>query len=367
MSDEAKANFVVPNWAGKPSSGLHLDVMKEGKLIQKLMIDEKKCYFFGRNKQLCDFTVDHASCSRVHAVLLWHKHLARSFLIDLGSAHGTFIGNYRLEHNKPQQLFIDSEIKFGASTRSYVIRERPPQNSKNLSTLIQSEDKNDNEENNAYGLPQSEAELDNLTEFNTAHNTRIAQIVDISSEPGNLNLMLTVKKKRKCVSFNEEEQVINPEDIDPSVGRFRNLVHSTFVIPNKKRSSQDLNKPFDASKEDQHGEAKKKLKRDYSDDEDDKSYEDRLNNIQKMHSFDVASKLGIKMPDLAPDVAHQQKFHAISISVSDDEHNLIDDDEAGIQRKKKYAKEAWPGRKATTTSSASTAAPTSASNSYSLY
>jgi hypothetical protein len=111
----------------------------------------------------------------------------------------------------------------------------------------------------------------------------------------------------------------------------------------------------------------KKLKRDYSDDEDDKSYEDRLNNIQKMHSFDVASKLGIKMPDLAPDVAHQQKFHAVSTSVSDDEHNLIDDDEAGIQRKKKYAKEAWPGRKPAPTSSASTAPSTSASNSYSLY
>lgn len=71
--------------AGKPISGLHLDVMKDGKLIQKLMIDEKKCYFFGRNKQQCDFQIDHASCSRVHAVLLWHKHLARPFLVDLGS------------------------------------------------------------------------------------------------------------------------------------------------------------------------------------------------------------------------------------------------------------------------------------------
>lgn len=50
------------------------------------MIDEKKCYYFGRNKENCDFTIDHASCSRVHAVLLWHKHLSRPFLIDLGSS-----------------------------------------------------------------------------------------------------------------------------------------------------------------------------------------------------------------------------------------------------------------------------------------
>lgn len=38
--------------------------------------------------------------------------------------------------------------------------------------------------------------------------------------------------KRKSVTFNEEEDVINPEDVDPTVGRFRNLVTSTIVIPN---------------------------------------------------------------------------------------------------------------------------------------
>lgn len=50
------------------------------------MIDNKKCYFFGRNKQLCDFCIDHQSCSRVHAALVWHKHLSRPFIIDLGSS-----------------------------------------------------------------------------------------------------------------------------------------------------------------------------------------------------------------------------------------------------------------------------------------
>ena len=59
---------------------------QDGKLIQKLMIDEKKCYLFGRNPQMNDFTIDHGSCSRVHAALLWHKHLERSFLVDLGSS-----------------------------------------------------------------------------------------------------------------------------------------------------------------------------------------------------------------------------------------------------------------------------------------
>ena len=90
--------FDIPSWAGKPPSGLHLDVMKDGKMIQKLMVDEKK-YLFGCNNKLCDFTIDHASCSRVHACLVWHKNL-----IDNGSTHGCYIGQIRLEGKKPTQV-----------------------------------------------------------------------------------------------------------------------------------------------------------------------------------------------------------------------------------------------------------------------
>lgn len=40
------------------------------------------------------------------------------------------------------------------------------------------------------------------------------------------------KRKRKGITWNEEEEIINPEDVDPSVGRFRNLVHTT-IIPSR--------------------------------------------------------------------------------------------------------------------------------------
>lgn len=133
--------------AGKAPTGHHLDVTKDDKLIQKLMIDEKKCYLFGRNPQLNDFCIDHGSCSRIHAALVYHKHLNISYLVDLGSskydiffynfqfnfiylkflsprlifcfflAHGTFIGNLRLEERKPTQLQLNSTFHFGASTR----------------------------------------------------------------------------------------------------------------------------------------------------------------------------------------------------------------------------------------------------------
>lgn len=40
------------------------------------------------------------------------------------------------------------------------------------------------------------------------------------------------KRRKRGVTFNEDEEIINPEDIDPSVGRFRNLIHTT-VVPTK--------------------------------------------------------------------------------------------------------------------------------------
>ncbi|KAF2984860.1 hypothetical protein EK904_003105 [Melospiza melodia maxima] len=117
--------FPLFSRAGKPPPGLHLDVVKGDKLIEKLIIDEKKYYLFGRNPDLCDFTIDHQSCSRVHAALVYHKHLKRVFLIDLNSTHGTFLGHIRLEAHKPQQIPIDSTVSFGASTRAYTLREKP--------------------------------------------------------------------------------------------------------------------------------------------------------------------------------------------------------------------------------------------------
>ena len=47
----------------------------------------------------------------------------------------------------------------------------------------------------------------NLTEFNTAHNRRIANVGDI---PDNPNLKRRKRKLSSHVHFNDEEEVINP-------------------------------------------------------------------------------------------------------------------------------------------------------------
>lgn len=47
------------------------------------------------------------------------------------------------------------------------------------------------------------------------------------------------KKQKRNVSFNEEVDIINPEDIDPTIGRFRNLVKST-IVPNANSTPKKL-------------------------------------------------------------------------------------------------------------------------------
>lgn len=142
--------------AGKPPTGLHLDVMKDDKMVQKLMIDEKKCYLFGRNPQMNDFCIDHASCSRVHAAFVYHKHLNIAYLVDLGSTHGTYIGSVRLEAHKPTQLQINSIFHFGASTRFYMLRERPNVRSNIMEDIPMM----DTSDGTYLGLPESQTELD---------------------------------------------------------------------------------------------------------------------------------------------------------------------------------------------------------------
>ena len=67
-----------------------------------------------------------------------------------------------------------------------------------------------------------------MTEFNTAHNRRISMLGigdDEAKQRGR-------KRHKHSIGFREDEDIINPEDVDPSIGKFRNLVQTT-VLPSK--------------------------------------------------------------------------------------------------------------------------------------
>lgn len=356
-------HYEIPSWAGKAPTGHHLDVTKDDKLIQKLMIDEKKCYLFGRNKQLNDFCIDHASCSRVHAALVYHKHLNISYLVDLGSTHGTFIGTLRLEAHKPTQLQINSMFHFGASTRYYILRERPTAGSRS-DNIMEDIPMNESGEGALLGLPESETDLDNLTEYNTAHNRRISMlgITDDVKLKKNKN-----KRKRRNVTFNDEECIINPEDIDPNVGRFRNLIQTTVVPTKRSRiennilgysasistagSTTDVTKHLNPSSFIPHlyqdlppiGNKISGKNEDYHETGSGLDV-----NVSSIPTF--ASKLGLPLPNPAPEVSPQpDQIHSTSITTTGPfnkmPENNMEMSNPNEPRKKKYAKEAWPGRK----------------------
>lgn len=345
-------HYEVPSWAGKPPVGLHLDVLKIDKLVQKLMIDEKKCYLFGRNPQMNDFVIDHASCSRVHSAFVYHKHLQRAFLVDLGSTHGTFIGNMRIDANKPTQLPIDSVFHFGASTRRYILRERPQTGSRPIMEELERSSEDVEGEGGLLGLPETETELDNLTEFNTAHNRRISMLGIQDDEIRNSSR----KRRKKGVSFNEDEEIINPEDVDPSVGRFRNLVHTT-VVPTK-RLKTGMEGPPSMSNEERiqlmkhltPSSVMSHLYRDLPPETNSVSHSSHHSGHGPLlFSSVMASRLGLPLPNPAPDVdmSHEANETSGPSTLTASGPAAAQAAEGGSQepKKKKYAKEAWPGKK----------------------
>ncbi|XP_023160054.1 nuclear inhibitor of protein phosphatase 1 [Drosophila hydei] len=389
-------SYDIPSWAGKPPTGLHLDVLKDDKLVQKLMVDEKRCYLFGRNSQMNDFCIDHASCSRVHAAFVYHKHLNIAFLVDLGSTHGTFIGTLRLEAHKPTQLQINSTFHFGASTRNYILRERPSAGGQH-SNIMEDLPLSETSDGALLGLPESQTELDNLTEYNTAHNRRISMLG--IADDNNLRKQNALKqgRKRRNVTFNDEEIIINPEDVDPNVGRFRNLVQTTVVPAKRSRyepnhmglhtgSSSAANahanhQMFQQSivemKQQQQNQHQQQHQQQQLPTTPQAATHSPVNSLyqglpasnydhkgnsefEPISPLGIGSKLGLMLPNPAPDVTPiyeepmipsssiAQKLAMANANVRrfvDDVHETSGEGDSMCPQKKKYAKEAWPGRK----------------------
>ncbi|XP_016968307.1 nuclear inhibitor of protein phosphatase 1 [Drosophila biarmipes] len=377
-------SYDIPSWAGKPPTGLHLDVLKDDKLVQKLMVDEKRCYLFGRNSQMNDFCIDHASCSRVHSAFVYHKHLNIAYLVDLGSTHGTFIGTLRLEAHKPTQLQINSTFHFGASTRNYILRERPSGHHSNIMEDLPLSETSDGA---LLGLPESQTELDNLTEYNTAHNRRISMLgIDDDTNMRKQNALKQGRRIRN-VTFNDEEIVINPEDVDPNVGRFRNLVQTT-VVP-AKRARYDVNHMGIHSGSSLASANAAHVHQLFQQSLADMKHSQQQNrempppsavphsptnslyqglpaethgkgDLEPISPLSIGSKLGLLLPNPAPEVMPvfdeaveptstlAQKLAVANANVrryGEDPHDSSGEGDALCPQKKKYAKEAWPGRK----------------------
>ncbi|PIN13268.1 Nuclear inhibitor of phosphatase-1 [Handroanthus impetiginosus] len=116
-----QSTWQPPDWAIEPRSGVfYLDVIKEGEVLDKINLDKRR-HIFGRQFHTCDFVLDHQSVSRQHAAVVPHKN-GSIYVIDLGSAHGTFVANERLTKDSPVELEVGQSLRFAASTRTYILR-----------------------------------------------------------------------------------------------------------------------------------------------------------------------------------------------------------------------------------------------------
>ncbi|KAL6267651.1 hypothetical protein P5V15_000725 [Pogonomyrmex californicus] len=124
--------YSEPQDAKKPKRRWRLYPFKGEKALPTLYIHRQSAYLMGRDRKVADIPLDHPSCSKQHAALQYRLvsyqkeggvegRRIRPYIIDLESANGTFVNNIKLEPRRYHELLEKDVIRFGFSTREYVL------------------------------------------------------------------------------------------------------------------------------------------------------------------------------------------------------------------------------------------------------
>ncbi|UYV67242.1 SNIP1 [Cordylochernes scorpioides] len=124
--------YSEPEDARKPKRRWRLYRFKGEDEMPMIQLHRQSAYLFGRQRLVADIPIDHPSCSKQHAVLQFRlvpyerpdgskSRRIRPYLIDLGSSNGTYINNKRIDSSRYVELMEMDVIKFGYSSREYVI------------------------------------------------------------------------------------------------------------------------------------------------------------------------------------------------------------------------------------------------------
>ncbi|KAM9987619.1 hypothetical protein ACTFIZ_000091 [Dictyostelium cf. discoideum] len=111
--------------SGSGNSKWYYKVFKNGEVIEDLKeIKNEDILTFGRDPSRNKILLEHPSCSSVHASISFSHSNKRPILLDLNSTNQTFLNGKEVTPRKPLDLYEGDKIKFGASTREYIIYKR---------------------------------------------------------------------------------------------------------------------------------------------------------------------------------------------------------------------------------------------------
>lgn len=121
-----------PPEAKKPVLRWRLYPFKGEEALPALYIHRQSAYLVGRDRKVADIPVDHPSCSKQHAALQYRSvqferedgtrgRRTLPYIIDLASSNGTYLNGEKIEPQRYIELKEKDVIKFGFSSREFVI------------------------------------------------------------------------------------------------------------------------------------------------------------------------------------------------------------------------------------------------------
>ncbi|KAL8784233.1 MAG: hypothetical protein Q9195_009132 [Heterodermia aff. obscurata] len=107
-------------------------VFKGDQELEKLDLYTRSCWLLGRERAVVDVPIEHPSCSKQHAVVQFRyvekrgeygdrKGGVKPYIIDLDSSNGTMLNGEKLDGRRYMELRTGDVLKFGESTRDYVL------------------------------------------------------------------------------------------------------------------------------------------------------------------------------------------------------------------------------------------------------
>jgi len=124
--------YSEPVEARKPKRRWRFYQFKGDETLPTLHLHRQSAYLMGRDRKVCDLPIDHPSCSKQHAALQYRMvsrkredgtdgNKVLPYVIDLGSSNGTYLNNVRMDPQRYYELKEKDVLKFGYSTREYVL------------------------------------------------------------------------------------------------------------------------------------------------------------------------------------------------------------------------------------------------------